>query len=248
VQSVRVAKVIDPPGTPSLPPDLPESFESVVLPVDKPHGWSSFDVVRKLRRLLGVKKIGHAGTLDPMATGLLICLVGRATRQMEHFMHQPKEYTGTLRLGQTTDSYDAEGTIVSERAWEHVGLEDVRAAGERFVGEIEQRTPMFSAVKVGGERLYRKARRGETIERPTRRVTVYALEITDRRGRDVDFRVSCSRGTYIRALASDMGEILGCGAHLVALRRTAIGDTRVEEAWTIEALESARTRQSGAQA
>ncbi|HEX7070373.1 MAG TPA: tRNA pseudouridine(55) synthase TruB [Rhodothermales bacterium] len=243
--SVLDAKVNNLPATPYFPPDLPESFESLVLPVDKPSGWSSFDVVRKLRRLLRVKKIGHAGTLDPMATGLLICLVGKATRQMEHFMHLPKEYVGTMRLGQSTDTYDAEGTVVAERPWQHVDLHAVRAAAEGFVGEITQRTPMYSAVKVGGERLYRKARRGEDVERPMRQVTVYAFDVTGQNGPDVDFRVACSRGTYIRSLASDLGEVLGCGAHLVMLRRTAIGETRVEDAWTIEMLEAARARQTG---
>lgn len=228
-----------------FPPDLPPNFHSLVLPVDKPHGWSSFDVVRKLRRLLSMRKIGHAGTLDPMATGLLICLVGRATKRMEHFMHLTKEYEGTIRLGQTTATYDAEGAILEERPWEHLGASHLDAARTRFLGDIQQRTPMFSAVKVGGERLYKKARRGESVERPPRDVSVYSFEIADTRGRDVDFVVSCSRGTYIRALANDFGEALGCGGHLVALRRTGIGDVRVSQAWTIAALDEACGRRRG---
>ena len=235
-------------GTASIlryPSELPATFESLVLPVDKPQGWSSFDVVRKLRRLFAVRKIGHAGTLDPMATGLLICLVGRATKQMVRFMEMPKTYTGTIRLGQTTTTYDAEGDVVEERSWTDV--DDVRLDHARlqFIGDIEQQTPMYSAVKVGGERLYRKARRGETVDRPPRHVSVYDFTLTGRRGADVDFVVSCSRGTYIRAIAHDMGQLLGCGAHLAALRRTAIGEVRVEDAWTIAALELVRENRHG---
>lgn len=230
---------------PHFPPDLPSTLEAVVLPIDKPIGWSSFDVIRKLRRVLGVRKIGHAGTLDPMATGLLICLVGRATKQMEHFMHQPKRYSGTMRLGISTDTYDAEGSVVQERPWEHVSRPDLETARTAFIGDITQQTPLFSAVKVGGERLYKKARRGETVERPLREVTVHSFEITNdfpQSGPDVDFEVACSRGTYIRALAHDLGEQLGCGAHLIRLRREAIGAVEVEHAWTISALEDARRR------
>ena len=221
-------------------PDLPESFDGVALLMDKPKGWSSFDVIRKLRPLLGIKKIGHAGTLDPMATGLLIVLVGRrATKQMQRFMDLPKTYDGTLRLGEVTPSYDAE-TEVSERlSWEHVTEEDLDQIPERYTGTITQRPPMYSAVKVGGERLYKKARRGETVERPPRIVTIESLTWTGREGADVSFRVVCSKGTYIRSLAHDIGQDLECGAHLVALRRTAIGPYRVDRAWTPEALEQA---------
>ena len=221
------------------PPDLPPTFDSLVLPVDKPSGWTSFDVIRKLRRLLRVRKIGHAGTLDPMATGLLICLVGRSTKRMEYYMHLRKRYEGTIRLGQSTDTYDADGQVVHERPWEHVTDEVLQEARLQFVGDITQRTPPFSAAKVGGERLYKKARRGEVFEAPLRSVTVHDFELTGRTGSDVDFAISCSRGTYIRSIAHELGEALGCGAHLVALRRTAIGDLRADEAWTIEALERA---------
>lgn len=222
-------------------PTLPETFERAVLLIDKPAGWSSFDVIRKLRGLLGVRKIGHAGTLDPMATGLLICLVGRATKLMEHFMGLGKEYEGTLRLGAVTPSYDAE-TEVTERAdWRTVTDAALDAARAEFEGTITQRAPMYSAVKVGGERLYKKARRGEEVERPPRIVHVEAFEITGRAGADVSFRVHCSKGTYIRSLAHDLGQALGVGAHLTRLRRTAIGPYRVEAAWTIPALAEART-------
>lgn len=221
-------------------PNLPEAFEGVALLMDKPKGWSSFDVIRALRRLLEVKKIGHAGTLDPMATGLLIVLVGRkATKQMQRFMDLPKTYEGTLRLGEVTPSYDAETEVTEQRAWEHVTDDDLDRAADQFRGTITQRPPMYSAVKVKGERLYKKARRGETVERPPRVVTIDDLTYTARSGADVSFRVVCSKGTYIRSLAHDIGQELGCGAHLVQLRRTAIGPYRVDRAWTPDALEQA---------
>jgi tRNA pseudouridine55 synthase len=217
----------------------PTGGSAAILLVDKPAGMSSFGVIRRLRRFLGVKKIGHAGTLDPAATGLLICLVGRpATKLQAHFMGLRKTYTGTLRLGQTTESYDAESDVVETRDASGVTDDALEAARQRLVGEIEQRPPMYSAVKVGGERLYKKARRGETVERVARPVTVYRFDV-ERRGEDVDFVVECSKGTYIRTLAHDLGQALGVGAHLTALRRTAIGPYRVEAAWTLEGLAEA---------
>lgn len=218
---------------------LPEAWSRVVLPIDKPGGLSSFDVIRRLRRILPERKIGHAGTLDPMATGLLICLVGRATKLMEQFMGLPKRYEGTLRLGEVTASYDAETEVVARAPWEDVTDEALARAAETLTGEILQRPPMYSAVKVGGERLYRKARRGEEVERPPRQVHVAAFELTERSGADVRFRVDCSKGTYIRTLAHDLGQLVGAGAHLVALRRTAIGPYPVEDAWSLEALRDA---------
>lgn len=233
---------------PQLPPDLPSSFEALILPVDKPQGWTSFDVIRTLRRILRIRKVGHAGTLDPMATGLLVCLVGRATRLMTHFMEQPKEYTGTLRLGQSTPSFDAETPVSGDRPWNHVAWDDLARVRDAFIGSIKQETPMYSAVKVGGERLYRKARRGESVTRPPRQVEVYAFELLDWRGPDVDFLLRCSRGTYVRSIADDFGAALGCGAHLVALRRTKIGDVDVARAWSISALTEAWARAQGGDA
>lgn len=230
---------------PVFPPDLPTSAEGLVLPIDKPKGWTSFDVIRKLRRVLGVRKIGHAGTLDPMATGLLICLVGRATRQMENFMEQPKAYSGTLRLGQKTASYDAETPVTEERAWSHVQMDDLDRARQAFIGDIEQIPPIYSAVKVGGERLYRKARRGETAVVPPRLVHVYDFQIVSKQGADVSFELECSRGTYVRSIAHDVGELLGTGAHLISLRRTAIGATSVERAWSLEMLSHAADAMPG---
>jgi len=220
---------------------LPEDFSSAVLLVDKPKGWTSFGVVKRIRRLVDVRKVGHAGTLDPAATGLLICLTGRATRSMESFMHLPKSYEGVLRLGEETSSMDAETEVMQRKPWEHLTRRDLEHACHRFVGTIQQQPPMYSAVKVGGERLYKKARRGEWVERKFNTVHVHAFEMTDWNGSEVAFKVRCSKGTYIRVLAHDLGQTLGVGAHLVALRRTSIGDYHVQNAWQVEALTQALT-------
>lgn len=220
-------------------PQLPESFERAVLPLDKPMGWTSFDVIRKLRGVLDVRKMGHAGTLDPLATGLLIILIGRATKLMQRVMELPKVYTGTLRLGETTPTYDAESAVSEEHDVSHLSDSDLEEARHKFVGSIRQQAPAYSAVKVEGERLYKKARRGEKVEPPIREVKITSFELTSTEGRDVSFVVQCSKGTYIRSLAHDFGQILGVGAHLVALRRSAIGDFSVDDAWTIDQLSEA---------
>lgn len=216
-------------------PSLPDSFERAVLPVDKPQWDTSFDVVRTVRRLTG-QKVGHAGTLDPMATGLLLVLVGRATKLMEAFLDLPKTYTGTLRLGAITPSYDTETDVIERHDWTDITADDLDQARSAFLGTIVQHPPMYSAVKVKGERLYEKARRGETAPRPPRQVTIESFDITGREGPDVSFRVVCSKGTYIRSLAHELGQELGVGAHLVALRRTAIGPYAVDTAWALDAL------------
>lgn len=221
------------------PPSLPDSLDQAMLPVDKPKDWTSFDVIRRLRRVLGIRKIGHAGTLDPMATGLLIILVGRATKLMNRFMNLDKEYEGVLRLGEITPSYDAETEVQERREWSEVTDMDLERAKQQFLGEIEQRTPAYSAVKMGGERLYKKARRGEHVDPPPRQVTINTFELTGREGQDVSFTVTCSKGTYIRSLAHEFGEAVGPGAHLVALRRTAIGSFSVADAWSVAELEDA---------
>ncbi len=220
-------------------PELPPTLEKAVIPIDKPAGWSSFDVIRALRRILGVRKIGHAGTLDPMATGLLICLIGRATKLMERFMSFPKTYEGVIRLGEVTPSYDAETDVSESHSFDHLSDYDLENARMKFEGEIEQLPPMYSAVKVGGERLYKKARRGEAIERRPRRVTIESFKLGQLDGADLPFSVHCSKGTYIRSIAHDFGGELGVGGHLVMLRRTAIGPFDVDGAWTIYALEQA---------
>jgi tRNA pseudouridine55 synthase len=222
-------------------PKLPDRFDDgAALLVDKPKGRTSFDVVEVVRAGTGIKKVGHAGTLDPMATGLLILLVARpATRLQAAFMHLPKAYEGTMRLGETTPSLDAETEVVERTDPSHVTLDDLSALRETFTGSLRQVPPMYSAVKVDGERLYKKARRGETVDRPPREVYVESLEFVDWQPPDLQFRLTCSKGTYVRSLARDLGEELGVGAHLRALRRTAIGPHRVDDAWALAALRDA---------
>jgi tRNA pseudouridine55 synthase len=221
------------------PPDCPTAWpEGAILPVDKPKELPSFDVVEVVRDGTGVKKVGHAGTLDPLATGLLIILVARpATRLQEACMHQPKTYEATLRLGEATPSCDAETEVVERTDPSGLTRSEVASALGVFRGTIEQVPPMYSAVRVNGERLYEKARRGETVDRPPRQVEVDRFEVTDWRPPEVSVRIECSKGTYVRALARDVGETLGVGAHLTALRRTAIGTFTVEAAWALAELE-----------
>lgn len=221
---------------------LGDSVEPAAILVDKPPGLTSFGVVKKVRWALGVKKVGHAGTLDPMATGLLIVLVGReATRQQDRFMGLPKAYTATVRLGQTTPSYDADSEVDAEVDASGVTDDQIETALDDFRGDILQRPPIYSAIKKGGERLYKKARRGEEVEIEPRPTTVYAFDVLDRRGDDLDVRVECSKGTYVRSLAHDLGQALGVGGHLVALRREAIGPFEAREAFGLDALvEAAR--------
>lgn len=209
-----------------------------VLLLDKPHGWTSFDVVNKIRYALKPLKVkvGHAGTLDPLATGLLVICTGRLTKTIDELQAQEKEYTGTLTLGATTLSYDLE-TAVTERC-DISNLTDtgIRLAAASFIGEIEQFPPAHSAVKIDGERSYEKARRGETVATKSRSVTVSEFEITRIQLPEVDFRVVCSKGTYIRSLAHDLGQKLGCGAYLSALCRTRSGDFKVADAWQLDDL------------
>ncbi len=214
--------------------------DGFVLPIDKPQGITSFDVIRRLRRVLGVRKIGHAGTLDPMATGLLVCLVGTATKQADHFQALTKGYEGTIRLGGRTASQDAETPVEDVVATDHLTAEAVREAAATFVGDIEQIPPMYSAVKVGGERLYKKARKGETVERQPRPVSIYFFDVDATALPDVPFAVACSKGTYIRTLAADLGETLGVGGYLTRLRRVGIGTLSVDDAWTLDALADAQ--------
>ena len=206
-----------------------------VLLLDKPGGLSSNDALQKARRLLSAAKAGHTGTLDPMATGLLPVCFGEATKFSNRLLEADKTYEAVMRLGQTTRTGDAEGEILLERPVE-VSEQALQALGLRFWGEQVQMPPMYSALKHQGRALYEYAREGVEIEREARRINVIALDIGVRRDNDVAFTVRCSKGTYVRTLAEDMGEALGCGAHLVALRRTAIGDLTVSDAYTLEAL------------
>jgi len=197
--------------------------------VDKPKGPTSHDVVARVRKRLGVKRVGHAGTLDPAASGLLVVGVGPATRLLSLVQGLPKTYETTGLLGVETTTQDAAGEVVS-RSEVRASADDVRAAAASLVGEIQQVPPAHSAVKVGGERAYRVARRGETPELPPRRVTVLAFEVVDIAVPEFHARVECSSGTYVRTLVADLGAKLGCGAHVTALRRTAIGHLKVSDA------------------
>jgi tRNA pseudouridine55 synthase len=205
-----------------------------VLAVNKEAGWTSHDVVARVRQLLGGAKVGHAGTLDPAATGVLPLLIGKATRIAEYLVEWDKEYRAQLRLGETTDTLDATGTILERHAWEHLTPAAIRDVMERFRGEIQQLPPMYSAVKVDGVPLYRSARAGKTITREPRPVVIHHLEVLGIDGQDVTIRVVCSKGTYIRTLCADIGTALGVGAHLHALERTRVGPLMLEQSLTVD--------------
>lgn len=212
------------------------------LLVDKPQGWTSFDVVNKIRyklkHQLQVKKIkvGHAGTLDPMATGLLLICTGKNTKKLAQFQGLDKEYTGTMLLGATTPSYDAETEVEERLPIDHITNQMLERTRQQFTGSIDQVPPMFSAIKVNGQPLYKKARKGETVQIDPRRVHIYEFELTRIALPEVEFRVRCSKGTYIRSLVHDFGKALDSGAYLSALRRTRIGDFPIENAWELEEL------------
>src|ERR1035441_5718682 len=213
-----------------------EELDGILL-IDKPRDHTSHDVVARLRGKLRMRKIGHAGTLDPMATGLLIMLVGRATRVSQYLISLDKEYEGTIELGKTTDSQDADGQVMETRPVPALAEADVGAPMQGFLGDEYQIPPMFSAIKIGGVALYKKARKGEEIEREPRFIRVMAWELLRFASPHIDFRLRCSKGTYVRTLAHDLGAKLGCGAHLSALRRTATDRFNVSEAMTLEQIE-----------
>lgn len=209
--------------------------EGELLLVNKPYRWTSFDVVRKIRNSMKPLKlkVGHAGTLDPLATGLLIVCTGKLTKKIDEFQAQEKEYTGTLTLGATTPSYDLETEVDGTFTIDHLNEEMLHNASKSFLGTIEQYPPAHSAVKVEGERLYFKARRGEEIELKSRTITISEFEITRIDFPEVDFRVVCSKGTYIRSLIHDFGKALNSGAYLSRLRRTRSGSFKSEHAWEV---------------
>lgn len=213
---------------------------SGLIIVDKPSGWTSHDVVARIRRLVGTRRVGHGGTLDPMATGVLVVGIERATRLLGHLAHADKEYLATIRLGQATHTGDAEGEQVSGAPAGEVSLADVRIAAAALTGEIEQVPPAVSAIKVGGRRAYRLVREGAAPVLPARRVVVHSFLVTDARREgdllDVDVRVRCSSGTYVRALARDLGEALGVGGHLTMLRRVRVGPYDVSAAHGLDDL------------
>jgi tRNA pseudouridine55 synthase len=213
-----------------------QEFDGVLL-IDKPPEHTSHDVVARLRGILKMKRIGHAGTLDPMATGLLVMLVGKATRLSQYLMSVEKEYTGTIKLGEVTNTQDAEGEIVSTTPVPSLTEDDVRKALNGFLGDQYQIPPMFSAIKIGGKPLYKSARAGEEVEREPRFIRVMSYELTRWESPEIDFRVLCTKGTYVRTLAHDLGQRLGCGAHLKALRRISSGTLNVSRAVTLEQLQ-----------
>ena len=219
-------------------------LEGQVLLIDKPLKWSSFQAVNKLKCILKRKydlpkkfKIGHAGTLDPLATGLLIVCTGKFTKRITEIQAQAKEYTGTITVGATTPSYDLETEVDATFPTEHITAELILETVKQFIGEIDQKPPIFSAIKKDGKRLYEHARDGSTVEISSRKTTLYEFEITKFDLPEIEFRVLCSKGTYIRSLAFDFGKSLNSGAHLSVLRRTKIGDFSVENGVSPEEFE-----------
>ena len=204
-----------------------------ILLVDKPAGWTSMDVCAKLRRVLGEKRVGHSGTLDPMATGLLVVFLGRATRAIEFAEADEKTYEAGLRLGIVTDTQDTTGTVLESHEVD-ITDEQLDAALAQFRGEIEQIPPMYSAIKVAGQPLYKIARKGGEVERKPRRITIFALDRSGVDGDGITLRVRCSKGTYIRTLCHDIGAALGCGGAMSALRRTAAGTFELQNAHTLD--------------
>ena len=220
----------------------------VVLLMDKAKGWTSFDVVKKLKGITKTKKIGHAGTLDPLATGLLVVCTGKKTKSIQGIQDADKEYVVDFRLGATTPSYDAEFEAENIQDASHVTLEMVEAVLPQFTGVVEQVPPVFSAVKVDGKRAYKAARAGEDIVLKARSIRIDEIQILGKEGDVVKALVKCGKGTYIRSLVHDMGQVLGVGAYMLELRRTRIGVYHVEDAWEIEALGQAvrAAREKGA--
>lgn len=225
-----------------------DQWNALIL-IDKPIDWTSFDVVAKVRRLLRIKKVGHTGTLDPLATGLLILCLGKATKLADRIQAGEKEYSGIIRLGATTTTDDSEGTVVTTFPYEHLSETAIREAADSFIGESLQKPPMFSARKVGGQRLYKLARRGEQVEVAPRAIQIRAFEITQIDLPDIHVRITCSKGTYIRSIARDFGSRLGSGAYLAELRRDRSGNFHVGDAITIpmlmELAEAARGEERG---
>ena len=225
-------------------PSAEDFLTGQVLLIDKPLHWTSFQAVNKLKWLLksklGIKKIkiGHAGTLDPLATGLLIVCTGKMTKTITEIQAQAKEYTGTFFIGATTPSYDLETEVDQTFPIAHIDREWIDKAVQQFLGEIDQKPPIFSAIKKDGKRLYEHARAGEEVEIASRKTTIYEFELTRVALPEIDFRIACSKGTYIRSIAHDFGKALQSGAHLTALRRTRIGDYKVANGVTPAAFEA----------
>lgn len=220
--------------------ELVDFQAGTVLLFDKPLDWTSFDVVNRVRNMLCRKlevkklKVGHAGTLDPKATGLVIVCTGKATKQIDLIQAQEKEYVATLKLGATTPSFDLESEEDAQFPTEHITQELIEQVLPKFLGEIDQVPPVFSAIKVNGKRAFDYARKGAEIELKSRKIVVKSITIERFEMPELELRIACGKGTYIRSLARDLGSELGSGAYLVGLRRTAIGENRVENAWSLE--------------
>lgn len=213
--------------------------EGAALLIDKPLEWTSFDAVRKIRNLVKIKKVGHAGTLDPLATGLLIICTGKFTKKINEYMAREKEYTGTFTLGATTPTYDLESEPENFKAVDGITSEQIEAAIQKFTGEIEQVPPIHSAIKKDGKRVYELARKGVDVKLDPRKITIKEFSVDASALPVVSFRVVCSTGTYIRSLANDFGAVLGCGAYLSSLCRTRIGEFLLENAISIADFEKA---------
>jgi len=207
-----------------------------IILVNKPLNWTSFDIVARIRAMFEIKKIGHAGTLDPRATGLLILCTGKMTKQIDQFQGYEKEYTGIFEVGAVTKSFDTETEVYETKDFSRISKEEIEAVFHSFVGIQQQLPPMYSAIKMNGRRLYKDARKGREIERPTREIEIKEFEMTSFAPPYIGFRVVCSKGTYIRSLANDIGEKLGCGAYLKELCRTKIGMFSITEALPVEQL------------
>jgi tRNA pseudouridine55 synthase len=211
------------------------SFEQgQVLIINKPYEWTSFDVVRKIRNQLKIKKVGHAGTLDPLATGVLILCTGKFTKRINEYMAQEKEYTGHIVLGATTPTYDLESDPINEQPFQHLTEEDIKHATQQFIGEIMQVPPAHSAIKIDGKRVYELARKGIDVVIEPRKITIKEFEISSINLPEIGFRVVCTTGTYIRSLANDFGKALGCGGYLSSLCRTRIGEFTIDQSMTME--------------
>ena len=208
--------------------------EGKVLLIDKPLEWTSYDVIRKLRKIINIKKIGHAGTLDPLATGLLIVCTGKFTKKINEYMAQEKQYTGTITLGAVTPTYDRESEPVNKKSLEGITEEMIKEKTKEFTGEILQTPPIHSAIKQNGKPVYLMARKGIDVILEPRKITIKEFEITQIDLPVISFKVVCTTGTYIRSLANDFGLALGCGGYLSELRRTRIGNFKVEDAMTME--------------
>lgn len=222
---------------------IQRSKEGIIL-VNKPKGITSHDVVDVVRKRFSIKRVGHAGTLDPLAEGLLIVLVGKYTKSFSKFANFDKEYSGVLKLGEVTTTGDSQGKVIKKNSYSSISEAEIRKAFSHFEGDIEQVPPMVSALRVKGKRLYNLARRGITVERPPRKIKIHSLEILSMDLPWIEFRAHCSKGTYIRKLAEDIGEELGCGAHMVKILRLSIGPFKLEDAVNLDDLDESHLQKT----